>query len=254
MSVPYLIVNWKMHKNHRDLEAYAQALEHHWERLDPSKVRCIILAPFTLLHRAHQLWKAYPLELGAQNLHWSPQGAWTGEISPTQLRDLGLNYALIGHSERRQWLGEEAERIPEKIQGALKAGLCPILCLGESLQERRQGKTRAILEGGLEEALKAVEKGARFQVAYEPLWAIGTGQSAPTDAIQEAHLWLRHKLRKLLGAEGDQVPLLYGGSVQEDNIRSILAIPQVNGVLVGSAGLDPQRLLDLASLASKEAP
>jgi triosephosphate isomerase len=178
---------------------------------------------------------------GAQDLHHEPSGAYTGEVSPAMVRDAGARYAIVGHSERRQLFGETDEAVNRKAKAALAVGLVPIACVGETLAEREEGRTFPVVERQLLAAVEgiAAADAGRFLVAYEPVWAIGTGRTATPDQAREVHERLRALLRVTWGAEAaEDVRILYGGSVKPDNMKVLMATPHVDGALVGGASLD----------------
>jgi triosephosphate isomerase len=182
------------------------------------------------------------IEIGGQNLFWAQEGAYTGEISPQMLRSVGCRWVLVAHSERRQYFGETNEGAAKKILGALEVGLTPVYCIGESLDDRQAGRTEHVLEtqfqGGLSRL--SAEQFDKIVMAYEPIWAIGTGKVATPEIAADAHRFIREQARKLFGpASAASCRMLYGGSVKPDNIRGLMAQPEIDGALVGGASLDP---------------
>jgi triosephosphate isomerase len=204
-----------------------------------------VVAPvFTALHAVADTLKGTRVSLCAQNLHWEEQGAFTGEVSAPMLRDVGCAWVLVGHSERRQLFGETDATVHKKLLAASKHGVRPIACLGETLAERESGVTYEVLRRQLDGMLGALDVDeARallkdFVIAYEPVWAIGTGRTAKASDAQSAHAYLRDRVRDRFGEVADTVRILYGGSVKADNAAELLAQPDVDGVLVGGASLD----------------
>jgi triosephosphate isomerase len=208
----------------------------------------VLAPPFTALATAGAAIRGSRIRLAAQNVHWEEEGAFTGEISPIMLRESGCDYVIIGHSERRQLFYESSEMIVKKMQAVLRASLKPILCIGETLQQRRKGMMKRILSRQLQTALKGVSKDAinNLTIAYEPVWAIGTGHTATQDQVSQAHQWIRETLGKLFGKQAAQnIRILYGGSVRPENAGALGRAPQVNGVLVGGASLKPEDFLSI---------
>ncbi len=198
----------------------------------------MIAPPFTALTVVAEVLAGSEVSLGAQNCCWASQGAFTGEISPLMLRELGCAMVILGHSERRHVFGEDNAMINRRLKGALTAGLRPVFCVGETLEERQAGRANPVLKSQLEEGLDAIPIGAGLIVAYEPVWAIGTGQTATPGQAQEAHAFIRETLagmsQKIVASE---IRILYGGSVNEGNVEALLAQADINGALVGGAAL-----------------
>ena len=237
-----VVANWKLHGTHTQAAALTQALKGLVKRrLD--HVNIILAPPFTALDTVQRLIKNRPFGLAAQNVFWEETGAFTGEVSPPMLLEAGCGHVLLGHSERRRLFHETNQDIHRKLQSCIGSALAPILCIGETLRERREHQTRQVLSRQLHAALKGVAKNANrsLAVAYEPVWAIGTGKKASTDQINEAHGWIRRTLDRRFGTGiSKQVPLLYGGSVNAANANELAQIPEVDGALVGGASLDPK--------------
>lgn len=231
---PLVIANWKMHKTHEEAKAFIMALKNH---LHPS-VEVGITPSFTALESGVVAASGSSLLMGAQNVHEAPSGAFTGEISARQLSALGVSYVLLGHSERRHIFKETSKTIALKVKSAVSEGLLPVLCIGETLEERETGKTEEVLAKQLKESLEDVTL-SRLVVAYEPVWAIGTGKVATPDLAEKAHHFIYTELAKHFGTEfADRVPLLYGGSVKQEHMKELLQEPHIHGVLVGGASLD----------------
>jgi triosephosphate isomerase len=238
MRTPIVIGNWKMHGTLAEARELAAALRDGLKR--PRGVEVVVCPPFTALAAVAEILSGGPLRLGAQNCHWEAAGAHTGEVSPVMLTDVGCRYVLVGHSERRRELGETDEQINRKMRAALAQGLTPVLCVGETADERRQGLTFTTIEGQLRAGLSglAPEAIAKVVLAYEPVWAIGTGVNASPAQAGEVHGYLRGLLSELTSKEVAQtLRLLYGGSVKADNADVLAAEPEIDGVLVGGASL-----------------
>lgn len=201
-------------------------------------VDIVIAPPFTALQTASTLLKSSNVSLSAQDVFYEDKGAYTGEVSPLMLTDIGCKYVIIGHSERRQYFNETDEILNKKIQASLRHGLKVIFCIGESLAEREAGKTFDVLKSELVNGLKDIPCDD-LVVAYEPIWAIGTGKTATPEQAEEAHQFIRSELKALYGSKADSIRILYGGSVTPDNINSLMACPNVDGGLVGGASLKP---------------
>ena len=237
-----IAANWKMHMTRSQARATARDLVEGLEGELPGDREVLILPPFTSLETVGEIISGKPgLSLGAQDFYPAEEGAFTGEISPDMLLDLGCDFALAGHSERRHVLGESDGFVGEKLAFGLEKGLHMILCIGETLSQRKSGEIRDVLSRQLRAALGSEKVrnalGSGLSVAYEPVWAIGTGEVARPEDIREAHAMVREDLIGLLPDRGKETAILYGGSVKPDNISQILGIDNVNGVLVGGASL-----------------
>lgn len=237
---PLLIAgNWKMYKDHR--EAYTLALGLKERLTDITTIKMVLCPSFTSLHAVSQALEGSPLFLGAQDVHWEREGAFTGEISPQMLLSLGCQFVIVGHSERRHLFHESNKIVNLKLKAALKENLTPILCIGETLQEREKGKTEEVVEDQLKGAsvdlpLEEIEK---LVLAYEPVWAIGTGKTATPKQANDVHHFIRRKLGERYGQElAKNITILYGGSVKPENARDLLKEPDIDGALVGGASLD----------------
>ncbi|MGH9863076.1 MAG: triose-phosphate isomerase [Candidatus Acidiferrales bacterium] len=241
MRRPVMAGNWKLYKTCGETRAF-------FEKFKPrvaSASHCdIVICPsFTNLAAAAEAMRGTTMALGAQDLYWEKQGAFTGEVSAGMLVDAGCRYVIIGHSERRQFFHETDETVGRKIGAALEAGLTPIVCVGEMLEERRGNATEAVLTrqfGGAFSALTASQFD-RIIIAYEPVWAIGTGQTATPEMAAEAHRFVRGLAAERFGTEAAQaLRLLYGGSVKPDNVKGLMAQAEIDGALVGGASLEPE--------------
>src|SRR5579875_3694854 len=241
---PLVSGNWKMHLTHLEAIAVIQKLAASLDRADHEAADISIHPAFTALRSAQTTLESdgIPIALGAQDVHWEEKGAWTGEVSPIMLAKLNVRYVIVGHSERRQHLGETDEAVNRKLQAVLRAGMVPICCVGETLDQRDAGATRDVVTGQVRAALRGVDGAAvaGLVVAYEPIWAIGTGRNATPDDAQAVCGAIRGTVAEEWGDEAAAgVRIQYGGSVKADNAAALLAAPDVDGALVGGASLDP---------------
>jgi triosephosphate isomerase (TIM) len=237
---PLIAGNWKMFKTGQEAVAFVQALKPLVAGI--TDVDIMIAPPFTALTAVACAIQGSAIGLGAQNMDWHDQGAYTGEIAPGMLAAAGCRYVILGHSERRQHFGETDENISRKIQAAAQSGLIPVFCIGETEAQRDAGQTFSILDKQIQNGLKnqILENLKSLVVAYEPVWAIGTGKTATTEQAQEVHSYLRQRFAELFNAELAQgLRILYGGSVKPSNIKDLMAMPDIDGALVGGASLDP---------------
>jgi triosephosphate isomerase len=227
--------NWKMHKTAGEARGLVQALA----PLVPAGVQVAVAPPFTALASVAEAVRGTPIELAAQDVHWEKQGAFTGEVSAPMLADLGVKHCIVGHSERRQLFGETDETVGKKLRALLEVGILPIVCVGETLYERDEGKTLDVVERQIKGALAGLGEQdlSRLTVAYEPVWAIGTGKTATTEQAQEVHAAIRGMLRALGPGAADRVRIQYGGSVKPDNAAELMSQTDVDGALVGGASL-----------------
>lgn len=248
MTRPLLVANWKMHKDQAGCRAFVREL---LEAGGVGECAVVLCPPFTALEATGQVLVDTGLALGAQDVHWEAQGAFTGEISVPMLKACGCEYVIVGHSERRKLMGETDGMVQLKLRAVRAGALTPILCVGETREERQQGKTREVVGTQLELALAGsrLDGGPPVIVAYEPVWAIGSGTAATAaDAGELAH-FIKDELRRREGPPGQQV--LYGGSVHPQNIGEFLAQPGLDGALVGGASLDPRVFSALAAAARR---
>ena len=232
---PFLAGNWKMYKTSRQALEFFQDL---LARLNPLPVDREVAfgVPFTSLEAAARAVRGTPIIIAAQDVHWEAEGAFTGEISVPMVASTGAGAVIIGHSERRQFFGETGETVNKKAKAVLAAGLKPIICLGETLAQRESGQTFEVLAGQLTEALAGLDQA--LDLAYEPVWAIGTGRTATPETAQAAHAFIRSWLaEKISPASAEASRLLYGGSVKPDNAAQLMAQPDIDGALVGGASL-----------------
>jgi triosephosphate isomerase len=238
MRIPFMAGNWKMNKGVGEARALAQALKERLAQVTDREI--LVCPPFTALYPVAQVLEGSNIKLGAQNLYPQAEGAYTGEISPSMLLDVGCRYVIVGHSERRKYFQESDQFINRKLHLALDHGLRPVLCVGESLEEREGGREVEVVEGQMRACLTGVaEKGmAQVTIAYEPVWAIGTGHTATPEQAQAMHQVIRALLAQLYGrGRAEEMRILYGGSVTPDNIDGLMAQPDIDGALVGGASL-----------------
>jgi triosephosphate isomerase len=230
--------NWKMHRTAAEARALAREVRAAAESL-ADRVDVAIVPPFTALWAAGAELQGSRIGLGAQDVFWEAQGAFTGEVSASMLVDAGCRYVLVGHSERRQFFGDTDETVRKKTKASLGAGLHPVVCVGETLPERESGRTLEVVGRQVRGALAGLDAAeiGRLTVAYEPVWAIGTGKTASSAQAQEVHAAIRAILRELAPGAADDIRILYGGSVKPDNAAELLSQPDVDGALVGGASL-----------------
>ena len=249
MRTPLVVGNWKMHGTQAVARELAQNVRDGLKR--PRGVEVVVCPPFTVLPAVAEVLKGAAVTLGAQNCHWEEQGAFTGEISPAMLAELGCRWVLIGHSERRHIFRETDEEINRKVGAVLRHGMRPVFCVGETEAERRQGLTFTVVEGQLRAGWAGLSPDdlARCVLAYEPVWAIGTGKNATPDDAAQIHELIRMELGR--NSVSGRVPILYGGSVNAGNVASLLTRPQLDGVLVGGASLDAVGWADLVEKGSQ---
>lgn len=234
MRRPLIAGNWKMHKTVKEALSLVKELR---DRIgEPVDRDVLVCPPFTALHAVSKEIKESSILLGAQNMFYELEGAFTGEISPLMLKEVGCSYVILGHSERRRIFKEDDELINRKVLSAVKNGIVPILCVGETLEERERGKVEEVIENQLKKGLDGVE--GEFVIAYEPVWAIGTGKTATPFQAQEVHEFVRSVLSEIFGKDfAESVRILYGGSVKPENAKSLLSMPDIDGALVGGASL-----------------
>jgi triosephosphate isomerase len=232
--------NWKMYKTAAETTAFFQKFTP--MVASSSHAEIVICAPFVNLPAAVEGARSSAIEIGAQDVFWLTEGAYTGEVSAPMLAAVGCRWVIVGHSERRQYFGETNETVFKKTVAALDAGLKPIVCVGERLEERESGATEAVCTAQFDDGIAglAPEQFARIVIAYEPIWAIGTGKTATPEMAADAHRVLRGRARVKFGPEAAaKCRILYGGSVKPDNIQGLMAQPEIDGALVGGASLDP---------------
>ena len=252
MRRPFVAANWKMHKTRGDAIAFAEALlprRNGWgDGLDVA-----IAPPFTALGELGRALGGSGIDLAAQNVHDEAQGAFTGEVSAAMLRELGCRYAIVGHSERRHLFGEQNDFVARKAAALLRVGIRPIVCVGETLHEREAGRTAEVVGQQVRESLAELPQSDALQlvVAYEPVWAIGTGKTATPAMAQEVHEQLRAELRARFGDAAAEIRIQYGGSVKPDNAGALLSQPDIDGALVGGASLDPDAFAAILTAAAR---
>jgi len=244
--------NWKMNKTPTDGVMLVKEIAQQIGR--QTEVDVLICPPFTALESAGRTLEGANIKLGAQNMHFEASGAFTGEVSAPMLRDLFVTHVILGHSERRALFGEDDQLINQKVLSALKTELRPVLCVGESLEEREAGDTLKVVQAQLEAGLGGVstEQAASVILAYEPVWAIGTGKVATSDQAQEVHAYIRELLTKLFGETvAQKVRILYGGSMKPSNAAELLAQKDIDGGLIGGASLESRSFVDLVKAAAE---
>ncbi len=241
MRKKFIAGNWKMHKGGKEAIEIAKNVK---EGIQDDKVDVMIAPPFTAIPDVGRTLEGGFVKLGAQNMHFEEQGAFTGEISPFFLLDFGVKFVILGHSERRKIFGEVDDLIAKKTAAALTFNLTPIVCVGETLSEREEGKTFDVIERELNTIIPLIDK-KKIVFAYEPIWAIGTGKVATPETAVEVHKFIRGKL----GDIGQDIRILYGGSVKPENAESLLKEEEIDGALVGGASLNPESFLSIISTA-----
>jgi triosephosphate isomerase (TIM) len=246
--IPMIAGNWKMNLTPAEGAQLIKAIADGIKGLDGVEV--LVAPPFTTLLRIKEAIGKAPILLAGQNMHWEAQGAFTGEVSAAMLTDAGCTHVILGHSERRTLFGETDEIIDRKAAAAVKKGLIPIVCIGETLEEREKGLTFQILERQLSLSLKSFREGKALPsttiLAYEPVWAIGTGRTATPEQAQEVHQFIRQWLKTQFGEpRAETIRILYGGSVKPDNVRDLMSKPDIDGALVGGASLKPESFLPI---------
>jgi triosephosphate isomerase len=247
MKRPVFAANWKMNLGPQDARAY---LKRYCELSPPRTDRTLIFFPSALsvVVSAYALKDRPEMLVGVQNIHWEDKGAFTGENAAFMAKDAGARMALVGHSERRQLFGETDEMTAKKCATAYRAGLTAMLCVGERLEERERNTTQAVVLRQLKAGISRLEPSqiATLCVAYEPVWAIGTGRTARPEDATNVHTAIRRALKESIGSKSADIPILYGGSVNAENVSELLAAPEVDGVLVGGASLEPDAWAKIA--------
>lgn len=246
--------NWKMYKTINEAIDLANGLKRELFKVNFATVDVVLCPVFTALSEVAEVLNETDIQLGAQDLYWQEEGAFTGEVSPLMLKDAGCQYVIIGHSERRQFFGETNETVNKKIKAALKYGLTPIICVGENLEERESNNTFKVIQDHIKGGLADIsaEDMLKTVIAYEPVWAIGTGKTATPEQAQEAHKFIRDLLRKIYGEEvASNIRIQYGGSVKPENITELMGQPDVDGALVGGASLKVDSFSSIVIKASE---
>ena len=254
MRTPFIAANWKMFKT--VLEGVAFVKEFRSMVKDIHDVEIVVAPPFTAIHAVADAARNTPVGVAGQDLHWEREGAFTGEVSAGMLSEAGAEYVIIGHSERRRLFGETDQTVNRKLVAALGAKLTPIVCIGETLEEREANRTLAVLDRQIKDGLDGLtgDQIASLVIAYEPVWAIGTGRNATPAQAGEAHAHIRSRVRQWFGATAaDQCHVIYGGSVKPDNIHELVLLPDVDGALVGGAGLEVRSFFDIVTRSRQSA-
>ena len=242
--IPMIAGNWKMHLTSKEAADLAAAIK---KGLDPDLKHEVLLAPgFTSLHAVKAAIAGSKILLSSQDVAWEEKGAFTGAVSPSQIIDAGCTHAIIGHSERRKIFLETDEVVNKKVKAAIKANIVPVLCIGETLEERESQRTYRVLETQLNGAFAGITaaEASKVVIAYEPVWAIGTGKTATPDQAQDAHVFVRKQMERIYGKDyAEAVRVLYGGSVKADNVDELMAQPDIDGALVGGESLKADKFL-----------
>jgi len=248
MRTPFIAGNWKMHKTVAETVKFVK--EFRVLVKDVTGVEIVVAPPFTALHAAAEAARNSNVGIAAQDLHWEREGAFTGEISAAMIAETGAEYVIVGHSERRTLFGETDASVNRRIAAALAGGLTPIVCIGETLDQRERDETFSVLDRQIREGLDGVtsEQLVQLVIAYEPVWAIGTGRNATPVQAADAHGHIRRRLQHWFGAEpSERCRVIYGGSVKPENIADLASQPDVDGALVGGASLDVKAFVDIVS-------
>jgi len=251
MRRPFIAGNWKMHCTRGEAVELVNDLA---DKIGPNPPADVAVAPpFLAIALVAEAARTQPIEVGAQNCHFEAKGAFTGEVSLSMLADVGATFVIVGHSERRHVFGETDELVHQKMDAVLKAGLQPIFCIGEKLEERDAGKTLDVVKHQLVTAFEGMgsEQALRTTIAYEPVWAIGTGRTATPEQAQEVHGFIRQWLQESFGDVAERIRIQYGGSVKPSNARELLAQPDIDGALVGGASLKAETFAGIVAAAEE---
>ncbi|ETW96130.1 MAG: triosephosphate isomerase [Candidatus Entotheonella factor] len=243
---PIMAANWKLHKTVAEAQQFIESLKAGTAKLEGIDV--VLAAPFTALYAMSKQLRGTSIHLAAQDVFWESQGAYTGEVSAPMLVDVGCSHVIIGHSERRQYFGETDDTVQRKVQAALTSGLAPIVCIGETLEQRQAGETFNIIETQIRSGLAGCDasSASRLVLAYEPIWAIGTGVTATPAEAQDVHRQIRRLLAELWDEEAAQaIRIQYGGSVKPDNVVSLMAESDIDGALIGGASLEADSFIQI---------
>ncbi len=254
MRLPFIAGNWKMFKTVQETVVFVKELKRLVKDIDD--VEIVVAPPFTAIHAAAEAARNTNIGIAAQDAFWEREGAFTGEIAPGMIKEAGAEYVIIGHSERRRMFAETDAIVNRKAVAAVAAGLGTIVCIGETLEERERNETLAVLDRQIKDGFDGLtgEHVAELVVAYEPVWAIGTGRTATAAQAGEAHAHIRSRLRQWFGGDAaDRCHVIYGGSVKPDNIRELIAEPDVDGALVGGASLDVKSFADIVTRSRQAA-
>jgi triosephosphate isomerase len=253
--IPLIAGNWKMYKDISEAIELSLGLKRQLYLIEPEILEIVICPAFVCLSEVSEVIYDSNIKLGAQNVHWEKEGAFTGEVSILMLKDVGCKYVIVGHSERRAYFKETNEIINKKLKIVLSEEMIPIFCVGETLQERENGLTFKILDDQIYSGLKDIDSSfvQNIVIAYEPVWAIGTGKTATPQIAQQAQGYIRSLLTKLYGEEiSSQIRILYGGSVKPDNIRDLIKQPDIDGALVGGASLNIDSFVSIVKYSYEE--
>ena len=238
MRKPIIAGNWKMNKTAAEGAALVEELK---PLVKDANCDVVVCVPFTDIPAVSAAAKGSNIHMGAQNVHFAEKGAYTGEISADMLKEFGVEYVIIGHSERRQYFGETDETVNKRMHAALAAGLTPIVCIGESLEERETGKTEDVLAVQIEEGFKGLDDISKIVIAYEPIWAIGTGKTATAEQANETIAFIRKKCAEVFCPKcAEKVRIQYGGSMNAKNCKELMAMPEIDGGLIGGASLEAE--------------
>ena len=252
MRRPIIAGNWKMYKDVNEAVALANDIKR--SAFDIENVEVVVCPPFVDLGDVGEMLSESNISVGAQNCYWEAEGAFTGEISISMIKSVGCKYVIIGHSERRKYFGETDETVNRKIAAAIDGGLIPIMCVGETLEEREAGKTLGVVKTQVTDGLKGFEETYldKLVIAYEPVWAIGTGKTATPDQAQEVHAMIRGLIDQLYSESlSSEMAILYGGSVKPDNIRELMGEEDIDGGLIGGASLKSDGFVDIIKTTSQ---
>lgn len=247
MRIPFIAGNWKMYKTIAEAREFAAKFKTLYHGTD---VKTAVFAPFPQLALLTEQFKGTGIGVGAQNVHFEKEGAFTGEVSVPMLKEIGVEYCLVGHSERRQYFGETDETVNLKIKALLAENILPVVCVGENLQEREAGTEEQIVSGQIKTAFKDIcrEDAVKITVAYEPVWAIGTGKTATPQQANQMCFCIRMTLKELYDEEtADKIVIQYGGSVKPENASEIMNMEEIDGALVGGASLDPLKFIEIVN-------
>lgn len=254
MRTPFIAANWKMYKSVHETVVFVKELRSLVK--DAGDIEIVVAPPFTAVHAAAEAARNSPVAVAVQDVHWEREGALTGEISAAMAKEAGAEFAIVGHSERRRLFHETDEAVNRKAVAVLAAGMFPIVCVGETTEEREGGLTLEVLDRQIRMALDGLtgDQVASLVVAYEPVWAIGTGRNATPQQAGEVHAHIRSRLRSWFGgAAADLCHVIYGGSVKPDNIHELMLLPDVDGALVGGASLDIRAFADIVARSRQSA-
>ena len=254
MRLPLIAANWKMYKSVQETVVFVKELRSLVK--DVQTVEIVVAPPFTAVHAAAEAARNSTIGVAVQDVHWEREGAFTGEVSPAMAKEAGAEFAIIGHSERRRLFHETDETVNRKVLATIGASLTPIVCIGETLEEREGNATLAVLDRQIKVGLDGLngDQVGALVIAYEPVWAIGTGRNATPDQAREAHAHIRSRVRSWFGGSAAELcHIIYGGSVKPDNIHDLILLPDVDGALVGGASLDIHAFADIVARTRQSA-